>query len=339
MLPGDAIGLLGPNGAGKSTLLKAIAGSLPLVAGELHRAQGLRIGYFAQHQVEQLRAGRDRRCGTCGKLEPGEREQELRDFLGGFDFRGDMAIARSASFSGGEKARLALALIVRQRPNLLLLDEPTNHLDIEMREALAEALQDFEGALDRGRARPPSAARDDRPVDAGGRRQGGAVRRRPRRLQGVGEAIPGARHGTGAARRDAPAREPQGRSDAPRPRCASAWRGARKPFEKKLAAIEAELEPLAARRREAEAWLATAEAYEEANRERLQETLKRRGELASRIARLEEDWLWTQAADGEGGGCGGLGAHGRAGVCPPQGEAFSDTAPIPSQSAASPPAR
>ena len=298
VLPGDAIGLLGPNGAGKSTLLKSIVGDLPLLGGTLIRAQGLKVGYFAQHQVDQLRLDESAlwHVGKLAALEGEQalgREQNLRDFLGGFDIRGDMVSQKVASFSGGEKARLALALIVWQRPNLLLLDEPTNHLDIDMREALAEALVDFEGALivvahDRhllasatdqwmlvadGRVAPFDGDLDDYKEWARQYRSRASGERRA-------EAAP------------AVSRKDERRAEAEaRQRSANA----RKPFEKRLSAIEAELEPLSAESKEAEEWLASAEAYEEGNRERLQATLKRRAEVAERIAALEDDWLWNQA--------------------------------------------
>ncbi len=144
--PGDRIGLLGANGAGKSTLIKSLAGVLPLCAGERVCAQDLRLGYFAQHQIEQLSMD-ESPLRHLQKLNPKATEKELRGFLGGFDFQGDKALDAIAPFSGGEKARLVLAMLIYQRPNLLLLDEPTNHLDLEMRHALSLALQDFEGAL------------------------------------------------------------------------------------------------------------------------------------------------------------------------------------------------
>ncbi|MGY6587825.1 MAG: ATP-binding cassette domain-containing protein [Wenzhouxiangella sp.] len=146
LAPGDRIGLLGLNGAGKSTLVRALAGDLAPLAGRLELARGLTIGYFAQHQVEQL----DLQASPLlhlQRLAPEQGEQKLRDFLGGFDFRGDMATSPVGPMSGGEKARLVLAMLVWRAPNLLLLDEPTNHLDLDMRHALTMALQAFEGAV------------------------------------------------------------------------------------------------------------------------------------------------------------------------------------------------
>ena len=143
---GQRYGLLGINGAGKSTLIKTIAGELAPLSGTANFNKGLAIGYFAQHQVEMLRND-ESPLWNLAKIAPRVREQELRGFLGGFNFPGEMALNPITHFSGGEKARLALAMIVWQRPNLLLLDEPTNHLDLETREALTVALAQFEGTL------------------------------------------------------------------------------------------------------------------------------------------------------------------------------------------------
>ena len=144
--PGERVALLGRNGAGKSTLIKLLAGALAPQAGERREGKGLNIGYFAQHQLEQLRPD-ESALQHMQRLAPEVREQELRDYLGGFDFRGDQATRPCGVFSGGEKSRLALALLIWTRPNLLLLDEPTNHLDLEMREALNLALQEYEGGV------------------------------------------------------------------------------------------------------------------------------------------------------------------------------------------------
>ncbi|EPK3138507.1 TPA: ABC transporter ATP-binding protein [Enterobacter cloacae] len=146
LVPGSRIGLLGRNGAGKSTLIKLLAGELSPVSGEIGLAKGIKLGYFAQHQLEFLRAD-ESPIQHLARLAPQEMEQKLRDYLGGFGFQGDKVTENTERFSGGEKARLVLALIVWQRPNLLLLDEPTNHLDLDMRQALTEALIEFEGAL------------------------------------------------------------------------------------------------------------------------------------------------------------------------------------------------
>ncbi len=143
---GDRIGLLGPNGAGKSTLVKTLVGELPLLAGERMAHPDLRLGYFAQHTVESLHAGHSP-IDHLRELSPDAPTQAFRDFLGKWNFPGDRAFESVDGFSGGERARLALALIAWRQPNVLLLDEPTNHLDLDMREALAEALSDFDGAI------------------------------------------------------------------------------------------------------------------------------------------------------------------------------------------------
>ena len=288
ILAGARIGLLGPNGAGKSTLLKAIAGVLAPSEGSRFAHQNLRIGYFAQHQVEALRVD-ESPLAHLQRLEPATREQTLRDYLGGFDIRGDMATSPVAQLSGGEKARLTLALIVRERPNLLLLDEPTNHLDIEMREALTEALQDYDGALvvvahdrhllratadelwivDDGRVMPFDGDLDD---------YAAWVQKRQRRTE----------PDTRETARPAEQRRAQKRAEAE----ARAQRSSvRKPLVTRQAALEREMETLNAERNALDAWLATTEAYAESARETLKSNLARQGELTWQLARLEAEWL------------------------------------------------
>ena len=144
--PGERLGLLGRNGAGKTTLIKLLANELVPLSGKRVEGKDLKIGYFAQHQLEQLRPD-ESPLQHMMKLDPLTREQEHLNYLGGFDFKGDMARSPCTNFSGGEKSRLALALLIWTRPNLLLLDEPTNHLDLEMRHALTLALQDYQGGV------------------------------------------------------------------------------------------------------------------------------------------------------------------------------------------------
>jgi len=289
VLAGARIGLLGANGAGKSTLLKALAGTLAPLAGERTIAQSLQLGYFAQHQVEELRVD-ESPLWHLARLEPNTREQELRDYLGGFDFRGDMATQPVARLSGGEKARLTLALIVRERPNLLLLDEPTNHLDIEMREALTEALQDYGGALivvahDRHLLR---ATVDELWLVAGGNvtpfdgdlddyRTWVLDRARDRARRGETRATTPATERRERKREEAQAR--QQRADA------------RKPLLARQAAVEADLQRLGAEKDTLDAWLSSPEAYAEGAKPRLVASLERQGELVWTLARLEAEWL------------------------------------------------
>ncbi|MEO8752834.1 MAG: ATP-binding cassette domain-containing protein [Casimicrobiaceae bacterium] len=293
ILAGDRIGLLGPNGAGKSTLLKTVAGALKPLTGTRTTAQGLRLGYFAQHQVEQLREEHSP-LWHLRQIEPGAREQELRDFLGGFDFRGDMASSAIGKFSGGEKARLTLALIVRQKPNLLLLDEPTNHLDIEMREALTESLQDYGGALivvahDRhllrattdalwivadGKVSPFDGDLDDY------RDWVLNARRRERAEPAQASAAPAA----------GPAvdRKAQKREEA---RARQRLADERRPLVTKQTTIEREMKALTVEKEALDAWLASPAAYAEEEREALKAKVARQGELTWQLAKLETKWL------------------------------------------------
>ena len=309
---GDKIGLLGPNGAGKSTLVKSLAGTLALKSGGRYEGQGLKIGYFAQHQVEQLRT-QESPLQHMKRLDPGTREQEFRNFLGGFDFRGQQADASIAPFSGGEKARLALALIVWQKPNLLLLDEPTNHLDIEMREAVAEALQEFDGTLvvvahDRHLLKATtdqlwlvadgSVAEFDGDLDDYKQwakehvKKAQAQQRRGASAKNVPATPPVLEV---AAKPKAEAL-PADRKDQKRQQAASrqSSANARKPLEQKLAKLETEMKALTTERDNIVQWLATEEAYVDENKPRLQEMLKRQGEVVTLLADVEWKWFEVQ---------------------------------------------
>ena len=290
ILAGDRIGLLGPNGAGKSTLLKAIAGTLVPSAGNRSTAQNLKLGYFAQHQVEQLREEYSP-LWHLRQIEPDTREQEFRDYLGGFDFRGDMASSAVGRFSGGEKARLTLALIVRQKPNLLLLDEPTNHLDIEMREALTEALQDYGGALvvvahDRHLLRATT--------DALWLVADGKISQFDGDLDDYRDWVLNLRRRERVEpETDIATASPVDRKAQKREQAAARQRvaDARRPIAARQAAIEKEMAGYNREKEQLEAWLAQPDAYAEAMKDELKTNVARQGEVVWQLARLETEWL------------------------------------------------
>jgi ATP-binding cassette subfamily F protein 3 len=285
--PGDRIGLLGPNGAGKSTLIKLLAGELTAQEGDYLPAQDLNIGYFAQHQIEQLHPQHSP-LDHLQQLDPMAREQVLRDYLGGFGFVGDQAVAPTDPFSGGEKSRLALALLVYRRPNLLLLDEPTNHLDLEMRQALATALQDFEGAM--------VLVSHDRHLlrvccDQLLRVHDGKVDEFPLGLDDYpGWLAEQTRQAQPASDRDeklsrnADTRKAQKRREAEQ-------RKQLQPLRKKLDRAEAQLEALHARQTDLEARLAAPELYSDENREQLKALLREKADVDSECEVAEVNWL------------------------------------------------
>jgi len=292
---GERYGLLGVNGAGKSTLIKTIAGELAPLAGSAVTGKGLAIGYFAQQQVEMLRDDQSP-LWHLRRLSPDAREQALRDFLGGFNFPGDMAAGPIRHFSGGEKARLALALIVWQRPNLLLLDEPTNHLDLETREALTVALAQFEGTLvlvshDRHLLR---ATTDELLIvrDGGLQSFDGDLDDYRDWLLGRSVDKPAAPTPVATPRIETAALRRADRREAAEARQRQS--AARKPIESRLKRLETQLEKLGARKAEIDGRLADSALYEQADKEMLKSLLLDQAYLARELAQLEAEWLENQ---------------------------------------------
>jgi ATP-binding cassette, subfamily F, member 3 len=288
LAPGDRIALLGRNGAGKSTYMKLLAGELVALAGTRTEARDLRIGYFAQHQLEQLVPKESplqnlRRVGAA--LAARAAEQELRDFLAGFGFRGDRVFEPVGPFSGGEKARLVLALVTYLRPNLLLLDEPTNHLDLEMRQALAVALQDYAGAVvlvshDRHLLRTVA---DEFYIVHHGRAAAfdGDLEDYAKWLAEADSATAGA----GERKPETTdSRRQRKREEAER-------RNRLSPLRAALAKCEGELERLARERSRVQAALEAPDIYTDGAKERLGKLLAEQAQLARATEKAESTWL------------------------------------------------
>lgn len=286
--PGDRLALLGPNGAGKSTLIKLLAGETSVTSGLIDSAENLKIGYFAQHQLEQL-DGSASPLLHIQRLDKKATERELRNFLGGFGFHGDKALEAVAPFSGGEKARLALAILVYQKPNLLLLDEPTNHLDIEMRHALSAALQEYSGAMivvshDRhllrtitdqfllvadGKVSPFEGDLDD---------YGQWVKNQTRRIENP-------------ALSDVPKASIKSQKQRQ-----AGQRQQQKPLRDALKKAEKGLEKLYAEQQYIEEQLADNALYDNDQKSRLAELLEAKNKLDQDLQHMEEHWLEAQSA-------------------------------------------
>ncbi|VFR20395.1 Glutathione-regulated potassium-efflux system ATP-binding protein [plant metagenome] len=293
---GSRIGILGANGAGKSTLVKVLAGEMAPQAGTRQASRGLEIGYFAQQQLDVL----DLQATPLAhlmRLAPEAREQDLRNYLGGFGFSGNTVLDPVGPMSGGEKARLALSLIVWQKPNLLLLDEPSNHLDVETREALATALAEFGGSMlmvshDRHLLRTT--------VDSFWIVADGTVREFDGDLEDYRDWLA---QRTAQDRREQAAenraqadgqsvdRKAQKRQEAEERQRLSVLR---KPLEKQLAKVEAEMETCRQRVQELDARIADPELYTDARRDERQKVMAEHGESAKRLGELEESWLGLQ---------------------------------------------
>ena len=290
---GERIGLLGKNGAGKSTLIKLLAGELKAKAGERHEGKGLAVGYFAQHQLEHLRLD-ESPLQHLVRLDGKTREQELRNFLGGFNFHGEQALSAVAPFSGGEKARLALALLIWQRPNLLLLDEPTNHLDLEMRHALNLALQEYEGAIvvvSHDRHLLKTTTETLLLVANGAVTEFDGDLDDYRAWLNQAESTPDAEP-TRSLSVSATDRRDQKRQEA---EARNALSAKRRPLENAVRAIEKEMERHHAEKTRLDGLLATDALYSEGRKDDLKRALRQQAEINARLRELEENWLLRQA--------------------------------------------
>jgi ATP-binding cassette subfamily F protein 3 len=297
--PGSRIGLLGHNGAGKSTLIKFLASELEALSGKIERSKELRIGYFAQHQLEQLHP-EDTPMEHFQRLDKRATEQSLRDHLGGFGFSGDKVESRIAPFSGGEKARLVFATLVYQKPNLLLLDEPTNHLDLEMRHAISLALQEFEGAMvivshDRHLLRSVSDEFylvADQKVDVfkgdiEDYRQW--VNEQKKELSENSFIAAQSELAANTKEHSAQARKEKKRLEAQR-------RQQLKPLTNKLSRLEKEIDRLNEKKVELETDLADPLMYNEDNKTQLNQLLLQQAELVKKLDALEDEWMLVSEA-------------------------------------------
>lgn len=297
--PGDRIGLLGPNGAGKSTLIKLLAGttldsSIKIQKGHREVGKETKIGYFAQHQLEQLHPEHSP-VEHLKQLDPNAREADLRNHLGGFGFSNDMALSPVAPFSGGEKSRLVLAMLVYQRPNLLLLDEPTNHLDLEMRQALATALQDFSGAMvivshDRHLLRVTCDQLlmvHDKRVDEFAL----SLDEYPKWLSDKNKETQQSESEiqTTSVQNNAATKKDNKRQQAEqRKKC--------QPLTNKINKAETELDNLHAEQTALEQQLADPDIYTETNKQKLQDCLQKKVDVDKRCEELENEWMEASEA-------------------------------------------
>lgn len=286
---GARLGLLGVNGSGKSTFIKALSGSLKPINGQIIRSDKLNIGYFAQHQLDTLRDDQSP-IWHIQQLSPDTKEQDIRNFLGGFNFVGDMATQQIAPFSGGEKARLALAMLVWQKPNLLLLDEPTNHLDLDMRHALTVALQSFQGAMilvSHDRSLIEATTDQFLLIHSGSLKafDGDLNDYRAWRLAQENALAAPAQSAQSQNRKDVKRLEAQMRQERAK---------RSKPIQQKIDQAEKQIALLQTQQTQCDEFLAQENAYLPENKARLQEVLAQAAEIKVKLQDLEENWLVWQ---------------------------------------------